>query len=47
LEPDANDNKHVGEDRLLKIEEESCKLGARFSRMEALLAGLVKEIAPS
>ncbi|KDQ06652.1 hypothetical protein BOTBODRAFT_60514 [Botryobasidium botryosum FD-172 SS1] len=45
LEPDTDGSKG-DEDRLLRIEAEIGKLGARFSRMEALLARLMKEMTP-
>lgn len=49
LEPGMNDGEQVAadEDRLSRIEEEIGKLGARFSRMEALLARLVKDGTPN
>ncbi|KDQ06653.1 hypothetical protein BOTBODRAFT_181415 [Botryobasidium botryosum FD-172 SS1] len=46
LEPGTDGNKEGAEDRLLKIELEIGKLGARFSRVEAFLARLPKDIVP-
>jgi len=47
LEPSTDDEEQAEEDRLVKIEEEIGKLGERFSRMEALLTGLAKNITPN